>query len=119
MAMVVFYFQHDRTPQLSIAGRGPNLPVMTHLRLEVDETKNPPGAPALHNSYLIKDPFGFAIELCYFSTDLKTLGDTLGYLVWCETGRPAKGTKFVLTKIYHSDFHFTALGELSSVRIAA
>lgn len=119
--IVTVSFHHHRTNLVSIGGNGGPLPEVTALRVEVDETKNPAGAPAIQSSYVVDDLFGLAIGWCHWCGDLKSLGDVLTYLVWEQAGKPLHppAIQLVVTKIEYSSFHFTNLGELGDKPVAA
>ena len=119
MKMIVFYFQHDKTPLLTIAGQGPDLPEFTHLRVTVDETQNPPDAPPLRDSYRMLDHFGLRIGLCHWSIDHEALSEALTAIWWEESGKQQPHSRFVVTQVIHSDFTFTSFGELEPQRKVA
>jgi len=115
--LITVSFRHHRTNLISIAGNGGPLPEITALRVEVDETKNPAGAPAILSSYVFDDPFGLTIGWCYWCMGLEALSDVLTYLLWEQAGKSLliPATKVVVTKIEYSSFHFTELGELGEM----
>ncbi len=116
--IIKWYFVHGKTPLLSINGKGAPLPEMTELILQVDTSQNHSGAPSLRDSYKITDPFGLAIGCCHWCHNLVALGECLSTLCWQEAGQPEVPTNIVVTKIIHSDFHFTEGGDLFTRRPA-